>query len=96
MLTGGALFLVFAMDVKRGRKLSKFAIMSKGEFVGQDVAILSNFAAQLYYTVYYTVSDVPQYACWSHCYTLLHLQESLYSKAHIVAMGQMSPNTYIN
>ena len=50
MLTGGALFLVFAMDVKRERKLSKFAIMSKGEFVGQDVAILSNFAAQVYYT----------------------------------------------
>ena len=45
MLTGGASFLDFAMDVKRGRKLSKFSIMSKGEFVGQDVAILSNFAA---------------------------------------------------
>ena len=45
MLTGGALFLVFAMDVKRGKKLSKFSIMSKGEFVGQDVVILSNFVA---------------------------------------------------
>ena len=53
--------------------------------VGQDVAILSNFATQLYYTVYYTVSDVPQYACCSHCYTLLHLQESLYIKAHTAA-----------
>ena len=50
MLTGGALFLVFAMDVKRGRKFSKFSIMSKGDFVGQDVVILSNFAAQVYYT----------------------------------------------
>ena len=50
MLIGGALFLVFAMDDKRGRKLSKFAIMSKGEFVGQDVVILSNFATQVYYT----------------------------------------------
>ena len=54
MITGGAVFLVFAMDVKRGRKFSKFAIMSKGEFVGQDVVILSNFAAQVYYTAYYT------------------------------------------
>ena len=54
MLIGGELFLVFAMDEKRGRKLSKFAIMSKGEFVGQDVFILSNFAAQVYYTAYYT------------------------------------------
>ena len=50
MLTGGALFLVFAMDVKRGRKFSKFGIMAKGDFVGQDVVILSNFAAQVYYT----------------------------------------------
>ena len=48
MLTGGALFLVFAMDDKRRRKLSKFAIMSKGEFAGQDVVILSNFAAQIF------------------------------------------------
>ena len=54
MLTGGALFLVFAMDVKRWRKLSNFANMSKGDFVGQDVVILSNFAAQVYYTAYYT------------------------------------------
>ena len=54
MITGGAVFLVFAMDVKRGRKFSKFTIMSKGEFVGQDVVILSNFAAQVYYIAYYT------------------------------------------
>ena len=47
MLTGGELFLVFSMDDKRGRKLSNFAIMSKGEFVGQDVVILSNFVAQI-------------------------------------------------
>ena len=48
MLTGGALFLVFSMDVKRGRKIPYFAIMSKGEFVGQYVVILSNFAAQIF------------------------------------------------
>ena len=33
MLIGGALFPGFAMDVKRGRKFSKFSIMSKGEIV---------------------------------------------------------------